>query len=93
MFEPDHIDACPCATHPFRNGRLNQMAYSLLFVRDIADGDLVGSIDQQFRNADDPASPSRLPRLRDALVGPLPGGLWGLGQGPDGGSCAPARCP
>ena len=51
---------------------LNQMAYSLfLFVRDIADGDLVGWIDRQFQDADDPASPNRLPRLCEALVGPL----------------------
>ena len=55
-----------------RNGRLNQMTYSFfLFVRDIADGDLVGSIDRQFQHADDPANPNRLPRLREALVGPL----------------------
>ena len=70
--EPDHIDACPLPTHQLRNGRLNQMAYSLfLFVRDIADGDLVGWIDRQFQDADDPASPNRLARLREALIGPL----------------------
>ena len=70
--EPDHIDACPLPTHHLRNGRLNQMAYSLfLFIRDIADGDLVGWIDQQFQDADDPASPNRLVRLRKALVGLL----------------------
>ena len=70
--EPDHIDACPLPTHLLRNGRLNQMAYSLfLFIRDIADGDLVGWIDRQFQDADDPASPNRLARLREALVGPL----------------------
>ena len=70
--EPDHIDACPLPTHQLRNGRLNQMAYSLfLFVRDIADGDLVGWIDRQFQDADDPANPNRLPRLCEALVGPL----------------------
>ena len=70
--EPDHIDGCPLPTHPLRNGRLNQMAYSLfLFVRDIADGDLVGWIDRQFQNADDPDHPNRLARLREALIGPL----------------------
>jgi hypothetical protein len=70
--EPDHIDACPLPSHQLRNGRLNQMAYSLfLFVRDIADGDLVGWIDRQFQGADDPASPHRLARLREALIGPL----------------------
>jgi hypothetical protein len=42
--EPDHIDACPLPAHQLRNGRLNQMAYSLfLFIRDVADGDLAGS--------------------------------------------------
>ena len=70
--EPDHIDGCPLPTHQLRNGRLNQMAYSLfLFVRDIADGDLVGWIDRQVQDADDPANPNRLPQLCEALVGPL----------------------
>ena len=70
--EPDHIGTCPLPSHQLRNGRLNQMAYSLyLFLRDIADGDLVGWIDRQFQGADDPASPDRLARLREALVGPL----------------------
>jgi len=33
--ESEHIDACPLPSHQLRNGRLNQMAYSLfLFVRD-----------------------------------------------------------
>jgi hypothetical protein len=70
--QPDHIDACPLPAHQLRNGRLNQMAYSLfLFIRDIADGDLVGWIDRQFQAADDPTSPERLARLREALIGPL----------------------
>jgi len=42
-----------------------------LFVRDIADGDLVGWIDRQFQGADDPANPNRLAQLREALIGPL----------------------
>jgi hypothetical protein len=55
-----------------RNGRLNQMAYSLfLFIRDIADGDLVGWIDRQFQSASDPANLNRLSRLRETLIGPL----------------------
>ena len=70
--EPDHIDACPLPTHRSRNGRLNHMAYSLfLFMRHIADGDLVGWIDLQFHGADDPTSPNRLPRLREALIRPF----------------------
>jgi hypothetical protein len=41
--EPDHIRRCPLPTHDLRNGHLNQAAYSLyLFIRDIADGDLIG---------------------------------------------------
>ena len=70
--EPDHIDGCPLPTDDLRNGRLNQMAYCLyLFIRDIAAGDLVGWIDRQFQSADDPASPNRLARLREAVIGPL----------------------
>ena len=70
--EPDHIDGCPLPTHQLRNGRLNQMAYSLfLFIRDIAGGDLVGWIDRQFQSADDRASPNRLAQLREAVIGPL----------------------
>jgi hypothetical protein len=41
--EPDHIGCGPLPSHDLRNGRLNQTAYSLfLFIRDIADGDLIG---------------------------------------------------
>jgi hypothetical protein len=70
--EPEHIDACPLPSHPLRNGRLNQMAYSLfLFIRDVADGDLVGWIDRQFQDADDPPGHNRLARLREAVIGPL----------------------
>jgi hypothetical protein len=69
--EPNHIDTCPLPCHQLRNGRLNQMAYSLfLFIRDIADADLVGWIDRQFQSAD-AAGPNRLARLREAVIGPL----------------------
>jgi hypothetical protein len=70
--EPDHIDGCPVPSHDLRNGRLNQSAYSLyLFIRDIADGDLVGWIDQQLHQADQPQDADRPARLREALIGPL----------------------
>jgi hypothetical protein len=70
--EPDHIGDCPLPSHDLRNGRLNQMAYSLfLFIRDVADGDLVGWIDRQFQGANDPASPNRVAGLREAVIGPL----------------------
>src|SRR5271168_203213 len=53
--EPNHIGGCPVPSHDLRNGRPNQTAYSLyLFILDIADGDLVGWIDRQIREADLP---------------------------------------
>jgi hypothetical protein len=70
--EPDHIGDCPVPSHDLRNGRLNQTAYSLyLFIRDIADGDLVGWIDQQLQKADHPHDADRPARLRAALIEPL----------------------
>jgi hypothetical protein len=69
---PDHIRGCPLPTHDLRNGHLNQLAYSLyLFIRDIADGDLVGWIDQRLQAANSPAGPDRLARMRAALIDPL----------------------
>ena len=69
--EPGHIDACPLPRHPLRNGRLNQMAYSLfLFMRDVAENDFVGWIDQQL-SVVEPQSPDRLAALREAIIGPL----------------------
>jgi hypothetical protein len=69
--EPDHIAACPLPGHPLRNGHLNQTAYSLfLFIRDVADGDVVHWIDQQLAAADAKAA-MNLATARDALVGPL----------------------
>jgi hypothetical protein len=69
--EPGHIAACPLPRHPLRNGRLNQMAYSLfLFIRDIADGDLVGWIDDQLAlTANGPAADYA--SAHEALIGPL----------------------
>jgi hypothetical protein len=47
--EPEHIGGCPLPSHDLRNGHLNQTAYSLfLFIRDLADGDLIGWIDAQL---------------------------------------------
>ena len=82
--EPDHIGRCPLPTHHLRNGRLNQTAYSLhLFIHEIADGDLVGWIDRQFQDADDPASPDRLGPTAGSSDRTAPGGLRRLRQGPD----------
>jgi len=70
--EPEHIADCPLPTLPLRNGHLNQMAYSLfLFIRDVADGDLVTWIDAQLDAADNPAAPDRLEAMRAALLEPL----------------------
>jgi hypothetical protein len=69
--ESAHIEACPLPCHPLRNGRLNQMAYSLfLFMRDIADADFVGWIDKQLA-AVDLYGPDRLAACREAVIGPL----------------------
>ncbi len=66
--EPDHLDDCPLPTHMLRNGRLNQMAYSLfLFMRDIAAGDFVGWINEQLAAAPDHSTLDR----QEALIGPL----------------------
>jgi hypothetical protein len=69
--EPDHIAACPLPCHQLRNGHLNQTAYSLfLFIRDVADGDLVHWIDRQLAAVDAKAA-MNVAAARDALIGPL----------------------
>jgi hypothetical protein len=77
--EQRHISACPLPHHPLRNGRLNQTAYSLfLFMRDVADGDIVSWIDQQLRDASDsPADESA--GLGEAIVEPLRH-VYGVGE-------------
>jgi hypothetical protein len=70
--EIGHLVDCPLPRSWLRNGRLNQTAYSLfLFVRDIADGDLVGWIDERLDVAASLPGPNRLARMRGALVDPL----------------------
>lgn len=50
---PQLLHACPLPTFTFRNGRMNQLAYSLfLFIRDVAGGNLVGWIDDKLSDAD-----------------------------------------
>ena len=67
--EPEHVGSCPLPSHDLRNGHLNQAAYSLfLFIRDIADGDLVGWIDAQLKATNSPPGPDRLARMRDSLI-------------------------
>jgi hypothetical protein len=70
--EPEHIGACPLPSHDLRNGHLNQAAYSLfLFIRDLADGDLIGWIDAQLEAANGPPGPGRLTRMAAALIEPM----------------------
>jgi hypothetical protein len=70
--EPDHIGSCPLPNHALRNGHLNQMAYSLyLFIRDVANSDLVSWIDERVKQANDKADPDRLTRAGKALIEPL----------------------
>jgi hypothetical protein len=70
--EPEHIGACPLPSHDLRNGHLNQAAYSLfLFIRDLADGDLIGWIDAQLAAADGPPGPHRLSRMAAAVIEPM----------------------
>jgi hypothetical protein len=70
--EPEHIGGCPLPGHDLRNGHLNQAAYSLfLFIRDLADGDLIGWIEAQLQAANSPAGPDRLPAMAAALIEPL----------------------
>jgi len=70
--EPDHIASCPLPRHALRNGHVNQLAYSLyLFIRDVADGDLVGWIDERLSQANDEAGSDRLTPAGKALIEPL----------------------
>jgi hypothetical protein len=70
--EPNHLPRCPLPAHWLRNGRLNQTAYSLyLFIRDVADSDLVAWIDGRLDAAARPSGPDRLARMRAALIEPL----------------------
>jgi hypothetical protein len=70
--EPDHIRRCPLPKHVLRNGRLNQTAYCLfLFIRDVANGDLIGWIDQQLQAANSPPGRGRLTRMAAALIEPM----------------------
>ena len=71
---PHLLDACPLPKHRFRNGNLNQLAYSLyLFIRDVADGDLVGWIDARLAEADYGDGVERTTRMANAIILPLSG--------------------
>jgi hypothetical protein len=70
--KPDHLARCPLPNHWLRNGRLNQTAYALhLFIRDVADGDLVSWIDRRLRAAVVQPGADPLASMRAAVVDPL----------------------
>jgi hypothetical protein len=67
---PSVIRRCPLPAHPLRNGRLNQLAYSLhFFLRDVAGGDLAGWLDWTIEASG--ATDARPDLARDALLEPL----------------------
>jgi hypothetical protein len=71
---PHLIETCPLPHHAFRNGNLNQLAYSLfLFIRDVAGGDIVAWIDSRLAEADPGPAEGRLSRMGQALITPLLG--------------------
>ncbi len=70
--EPSHRSLCPLPRHPLRNGRLNQMAYSLYFFnRDVAGGDIVTWIDDRLRVPKRRLDGSGLAAARASLLDPL----------------------
>ena len=79
--EPDHIGTCPLPSHRLRNGHLNQLAYSLyLFIRDVADGDLVTWMDDRLDQANDQAAQDAIGRPGDVLIEPLRN-VYGVSEG------------
>lgn len=69
--QPEHYARCPLPKYQLRNGRLNQTAFALyLFIRDIADGNLIAWIDNRLSN--DPfETENRLLEARTRLLAPL----------------------
>ncbi len=75
---PEQRPDCPLPCHDLRNGRLNQTAYSLfLFLRDLADGDIVSWIDDRLAMVPAEVAVDRPARLRQALLEPL-GHVYGV---------------
>jgi hypothetical protein len=73
--ESAHIKTCSLPRHILRNGRLNQIAYSLFFfVRDVAQSDLVGWIDDRLSFAPSGAvsnGEELAAERQERLIGPL----------------------
>jgi hypothetical protein len=70
--KPKLLRRCALPKHDLRHGGLNQTAYSLfLFLRDVADGDFVGWLDQTFERADIVKGPNRGKALAQAVIEPM----------------------
>lgn len=70
--EPEALAKCSVPRPALRNGRLNQMTYSLFFfIRDVTDGKLVDWIDRSLAQASLASANNRAYRMRDALIEPL----------------------
>jgi hypothetical protein len=67
--EPNFIHRCPVPKLPLRKGDLNQLAFSLYyFLRDRCSGDLVGFLDDLFRDIDLKQFDEPLKARREALI-------------------------
>ena len=70
--EPKLIRSCPLPSHDLRNGNLNQAAFSLaLFMRDVADGDVVTWIDDRLARAECGPQSARGARLAASVIEPM----------------------
>lgn len=70
--EPKTLPLCPVPTHDLRNGRLNQTGYSVfMFIRDVANDDLVSWIDSRLEEATEGSIRGRAVRMRNSLIEPL----------------------
>jgi hypothetical protein len=75
---PAFFKECSLPKHDLRNGRLNQTAYALfLFLRDVAQNDLVAWIDRRLEQADQQRTGPRGQRLAAAIIRPL-ANIYGL---------------
>lgn len=66
------LSKCSVPRHTLRNGRLNQITYSLfLFIRDVMGGDIVEWVDSSLAEASSGGSRDRSRRMARALIEPL----------------------
>lgn len=89
--EPKNPFDCTVGRMPrvvVRRRHLDRIACSLsLFVRVVADGELVGWIDAQLDHANNQVAPDRGAEARSALIEPLHN-VYGVSD-----KCGPWRCP